>query len=363
MVRLPLGLSTKPTDTMLLRIASTLLMGLLVMSACASPVDRALSGQELAEVQAPFVTGVAWLSNGSIVVGTDGPEPTLASNTLWLIPPGERDPRRLTIPEDDDSLCFLVEYVAPQELPDGRLGLLRWCELDPPGSGDEFSLVAYDMDHDTLESLAPVPFLAAFFSWNPTMERAVASNQDASCMGMTWVRGGGEPIVIRDGDRTFRAEEGIETFGPDCQGIRAGLPAWSPSGETILFLASPASADLEDPFDRASSPWNLHALDVATGAVRTLVTGIEDPATSPAWARSGMWVALYGKINGREGVWLVDPRDGHLEWVTAATSTDVAWSPEGDRLLTARNGGDPLAVRDVASELLVYDISDVLRDP
>jgi hypothetical protein len=113
----------------------------------------------------------------------------------------------------------------------------------------DISLVRYDMQTRTQSILVSqaLPVNPTEFTWDPTMTRGLFSVTSSICAGIGAMTRHGLvdlSLAINVGDRVHRLDENLHTPGSaDCSGqIKADLPAWSPDGSRIAFLASPADS-------------------------------------------------------------------------------------------------------------------------
>jgi dipeptidyl aminopeptidase/acylaminoacyl peptidase len=160
----------------------------------------------------------------------------------------------------------------------------------------------------------------------------------------------------------------------------ASAPVWSPDGATIAFttlvhpdrgLETGAPAASEDPYDRFNrdvlvvtrTRWKSDALgllgdyvrQVATvaadgGPVRLLTEAPHDLA-APTWSPDGRTLAVAGNLRPRgdqeraSAIYLLDVEDGgaprELFSLAEMRGTDLAWSPEGDRIAVCGHDDAP----------------------
>lgn len=235
-----------------------------------------------------------------------------------------------------------MDYFNPGRLPDGRLGFVKWCTLS--ASRISVSLMAYSTQRNQIEILASVAFNLARYSWNPTLESAVISRSDELCSGITLLTRDGLhhfTTLIGKGEKSFRLDEEFKrNVARGCKGTGlADWPAWSPSGDSIAFFASPQSVGLEH-FDKPEAPWNLYLMNPDGEKLRELVSEIKHPRAL-SWSPTGSWLAFSGSVDTRgTGVWIFSLGSGELERVADVSVDWLEWSPEGDRLVGARKSPD-----------------------
>ncbi len=121
-------------------------------------------------------------------------------------------------------------------------------------------------------------------------------------------------------------------------------PRPAPDGRAVAFLFRPEG----DP-----NRYDLCAVEVATGQVRTLASLPKEKHWSAQWAPDGRRIAFLSQRGGWNDLWLVDADGGNLRQVTrlGADVGDIAWSPDGTRIACTVNheGSYDLALVDVES--------------
>ncbi len=266
-----------------------------------------------------------------------------------------------------DSGCRFTVYLHATGLPDGRVGLLRHCVSPEVVRPDTLSLVAYDVRTREVQPLvAATTRFNVTQTWNPTMDRGLATYSSLICAGMTWVTPAGfEPLtaVVRDGTRSWRLDEVFwQDPARDCgDQARADWPAWSPDGRSVAFFASlPARGVLGQ--SRLSLPWDLYLLDPATRETQRVLVGLKDPR-GLAWSPDGTWLAFSQdwreeRSPAGQGTWLFAPRTGDLRRLTTTNVDWLAWSPDGRRIVGVRTG--PVPPRGLPpSDLLLFDVPEL----
>jgi Tol biopolymer transport system component/predicted Ser/Thr protein kinase len=151
-----------------------------------------------------------------------------------------------------------------------------------------------------------------------------------------------EPVFSPDGDRiAFRSERqggGLYVMGrmgesPKRVSDSGFNPAWSPSGEEVVF----ATEDVLTPFGRSSIS-ELWIANVNSGQKRLLFKG---DAVQPSWSPHGKRIAYWG-LRGdtaQRDIWTLPAAGGEPIYVTndAAVDWNPFWSPDGKYLYFLSN--------------------------
>jgi Tol biopolymer transport system component len=100
-------------------------------------------------------------------------------------------------------------------------------------------------------------------------------------------------------------------------------PRFSPDGKQLAFVSDRSGDD------------NVWLLDLASGAVRPLTTGVDAGYLSPEWTPDGQYIVVSRSVplQGLEKLWLYHVRGGR--------GLEMAGGPAGLRLLGAAFGNDP----------------------
>ena len=294
--------------------------------------------------------GPVWPVDDWIVVTYDG-DPLVAEHPPWRFRPdvGALEPLRLP----DDGACRRTLYEGIQALPDGRLGVVKYCEgipsADPSTHLGSMHFMAYDLATGDLERLVQEPwrFGVGGYSWNREMTRGMVAHDSAICASLAWLtpqRVEDATIVVEDGGQRWRLDALFQRRGSEgCDDLgRARGPAWSPAlaGGPIAFFASPPATGVSGQ-GRIDSRWGLFLMDPVALAPRKVLADLRRTA-NPVWSPDGRWLAFSAQMpDGAVGLWLFSPASGTLKLLTAAPMDLVAWSPDGSRIagLFDLNGG------------------------
>jgi hypothetical protein len=272
-----------------------------------------------------------------------------------------------------DPICqHALTYQFPATLPDGRLGLVKWCITQWPTQSEEDSLqylVAYDWQTESIEQIVsgPLPDIGANdFSWNPDMSRGV---QAAGSLFQTlyWLAPDGvEPmtITISRGRRSWSLDENYYSMLNRDNNHDIGIaraPSWSPDGQTIAFFASPAAVGRSGQ-SRAMGEYQLYLMDPNELEPRPALAGVYY-AHRLHWSPDNQWLLFTGEAGPRriKGIWLFSPAQNDLELIAEGSFRDIAWSPDGLKVtaIHCRQEDWPECKQ---QEILQFDVSEVIKE-
>jgi WD40 repeat protein len=307
---------------------------LCLLAACgATPRDPPPPGERQ---RAPhgFLTGTAWLPDGRIYFARS--KDLLATLELWRLAPGRRAER---VPTPQLRGCRRTEYRLATALPDGRLALERDCTARDAYSS-RVDVVALDPRTRRMEMLLALGRRnPSAISWRRDGRSGYVAYSGGFCSGIApFTRAGlgrfRRPVTV-DGhtwqlDRIFR-----QSPGSDCTSEgRADQVVLSGDGRTVVFLASPESQG-SGGIARLDHPWNLYVWAPSHESPRRVVEGFDDHrglALSP----DGRTVAVSGRRDDDEGLWLIHLRSGRMETLGQGELSGPSFSPDGDRLAVIR---------------------------
>jgi hypothetical protein len=250
-------------------------------------------------------------------------------------------------------------------MPDGRVGLVKTCDLDSSTSPipTSYSLVAGSLESGSIEPLvtsSPLGFLRSFapptLTVSPEMDMAIVGAGNFLCGSIAMVDHQGLrylPVTIREGYRSWSLDDYFLNDDRLCTGIgRADVPAWSPDGQHVMFAGSPLSIGI-DGQGRLDAPWNLYLMDVQNWEPRVVLRNVLYPSQL-SWSPDGRWLAFGGYFSdGTEGTYLLQPEDGRLTRISSAFLISPAWSPDGTAIAGIR---EPSDVGDFG-DLVVLDVT------
>jgi len=309
-----------------------------------------------------YVSTVAWPRGEQIFVGYVRAEVVTLPEVRQLKTDGSEF---VTVTLPADSACRRTQYQGFGVLRDGRLGVVKICDL-PVGASPSasYGAVAYDTHSGAVEQLFPLEdkLHPSGLSFNRTNDRAVTAQGGSVCGTIAYLTCNGvEPISasVTDGTRQWRLDDYFRRKpGDDCSAIgRADGPDWSPDGRQIAFTAFPEAIGRSGP-DRLEVPGNIYLMDAATLSVHELVHDVRDPA-GVSWSPDGNWLAFSASdIPGHGGgTWLVSASSGSFVRVSDRSMTQMVWSPGGSQLLGLWDNGQ--GTWPPQTELDVFDVQSV----
>lgn len=314
-------------------------------TSCAGSHVAAL-GEAVFSARNMLIASPSWLDDGYVYFPASPPAIDNAArpDEIWRVKPGEPAERvdtRWPAPMD----CIWPQYGNFDRLPDGRLGLVRWCK-NPDGPPIGASIVAIDAATGRQQVVVSYPNghpTPNMFAFNPGLKTGVIADNELSCGAMmpTTDHSAGRfagPVTLSG--RTWSLEDGyatLTTTSCDKYGRVAG-PKLTPQG-LLVFVASPTSQGLSgDP--RINQPWNLYSWDMK-GQPTTIATGFGN-LTGMALSRDGTRVLITARHAGHVGLWLVDVGSGRARLVGASAHlADPTFSPDGNTAITVWEPGDP----------------------
>jgi hypothetical protein len=310
---------------------------LLVLAGCAPIGDgQPKASVAMRQVRTPegVLFGTAWLRDGWIYFGHQAGI-TDKDDQTWRVLASGGEPQRLGLP--DRSGCRITEYLRADSLPDGRLGLARFCEAFAPGDPTRIDSGAFDPHTGRYEPLAPLGDVnPSKVTWRADLRSGYVSHTSGICAGLAPLTRRGaqrfpQPVTLQG--RTWRLEDDVVLpADEDCSGRgRADLPVLAPDGSRLYFLGSPESMGVSG-FARLDQPWSLYRWSPPGGSPKLLLGGLNDPlglAISP----DGRALALGAKRHGRFGLWLVNTSDGSTNHLASGEFGGPSFSPDGRHLV------------------------------
>jgi WD40 repeat protein len=256
--------------------------------------------------------------------------------------------------EEDNNLSYLdlpqgsnckhAKYRFPTQLPDGRLGLIKWCVTDNVFTDTSY-MVAYDWKTSEIEQIVQNPLrhfdIAQCFSWNPDMTKGIQRVSNGLTGTLNWLTAAGpEPvkITLREGDRVWDLAKDYEENGSR-EGGTISCPTWSPSGDKIAVFVSFDAMGVEG-IPRLDKPSSLMLIDPVSGDSESVLAGVY--YAIPKWSPDGRKIAFTGYLenglrnyqeNEPYGLWVFDIETRLLQLIAKEKYyEDFAWSPDSQRL-------------------------------
>lgn len=266
---------------------------------------------------------------------------------------GDTSTRYLDL-EQDSGCGTITQYRFPTQLPDGRLGLIKWCVTDNAFTYASY-MVAYDWGTGRVEQIVQNPLkhfdLAQCFSWNPDMTKGVQRVSNGLVGTLNWLtRIGPEPVYItlREGDRVWDLAKDYDENG-SIEGGRVSCPSWSPNGDKVAVFISFDAMGV-DGIPRLDKQMQLILITPETEDTESVLSGVYYPK-SIQWSPDGRKIAFIGYVeNGfvdyqgdePSGVWVFDvearvlsliAKEGYfkdLSWSSDSANIAVIWCNDSD---------------------------------
>lgn len=300
------------------------------VSACGGNAPDAQSpsavGLNATRMAAPhgLLSGLAWLSDGSIVTSLFTSAPSGTTAELWEV--GSAVEAHV-LPVSEAAGCRLSLQLRPYARPDGSLIYVREC-----GDGPAPQLRVWAASGQDRVLLEGVPSGIHGLSWDPLSGRALISQGSVICERLLWASSAGlaAPAVRVTGDeRTFDLSDPSSVTECSRTG-RAFLPAIDAQGRTAFF-GSTASVGV-DGQDRLDAPSRIYLITEGDEQASAASDDVYHPQ-SLRWSPDGQTLAFSGVIARRgAGIWILNLASGVVTPVVFGTYADVAWSPDGHRL-------------------------------
>jgi len=290
---------------------------------------------------------VAWLPDGRIYFGRAvdaGGRPE-----TWRIPASGGTAEQLRLA--DQPGCRLTKYLRVAALPDGQLGLARFCSKDPPLATDTG---AVDPRSGRYQPLAPLGDLnPSAVVWRKGLRSGFISYTTGTCAGLAPLSRRGPqrlpgPVTV-DG-RSWRLDEDVfAPGGADCTDRgRADLPVLSPDERLLYFVASPESVGVTGRA-RTTVPWNLYRWPLTGAQPQELTRGLGQ-SVGLAISPDGRALVFAGLRDGDFGLWLVDSSTRQVRRLAGGRFVSCTFSPDGRQVAA-------IADKDVDhSHLDVFDL-------
>jgi dipeptidyl aminopeptidase/acylaminoacyl peptidase len=332
----------------------------------ASPVPVQQVALDLKE---GWLGGIVWLRTGEFAVDYDAhPMGPGAHAEVWQLQPDGRNFHPITLPAQPG--CRRTLYHSMEALNDGQLGLSFICDA-PDGVLPVASYGAALYDPRTGATQIPVAGETLLnphsISWNPAIDRAIASDGSDLCGSLAWLTPRGAEAItmtIRHGseswhvDTYFREQDRVSSYDCTKDGMEAAAH-WSPDGRQIAFLGTPPDSSGRG----ATGPYPVRAvyvMDPLKLQPRPILDGLENTNLS-AWSPDSNWLAITAQdLQGHgAGSWLFRPSSGKIYRIAGERLDVLSWSPDGRRLVALKNVLTP-GTYPPQSTILIFDVRSVV---
>jgi WD40 repeat protein len=239
--------------------------------------------------------------------------------------------------EQDKRCSNITQYRYPTQLPDGRLGWIKWCVTDNVLTNASY-LFAYDWKTGQLEQIVQNPLkhfdISGCYSWNPGMTKGIQRVSNGLTGTLNWLtKNGPEPVhmILRDENRIWDLSKDFETNGSRAGG-RISCPSWSSTGNLIAVFGSLDAMGVSGSA-RLDKPSQLFLLDPKTQEAESVLSSIYLPK-SLEWSPDGQQLAFIGALaNELHGVWVFEAKTKSLTLLAKdGYFKDLGWSPDSRKL-------------------------------
>lgn len=309
------------------RFVATMMFALgVVMQGCNGSVEQR-SMLQIATLDGEYFL-VDVLSDGRFLIkGAANTTPDDEWGGLFILDNEQLHP--LELPKDTACLTG-THYSRPNLLPDGRIGLVKFCVdalSEPLADRGDHTLTAFDLDQHIVTPIMDgflYPGLQQSFTWNQDVSRGVMAvgTLDSTLYWLT--PEGPEPmqVTVGEGEATWSLAEALEqtTCTRECEpspppvGI-ASTPGWSPDGKTIAFTASPAAMSLQG-ISRVNAVYSLYLMDATELRPRAVIDDLYQPRLL-RWSPDGQKLLLDACVGSlsRCGIWLYSLQNRSLKQI------------------------------------------------
>lgn len=246
--------------------------------------------------------------------------------------------------------CNATRYGQANRLQDGTVAVNFECvQL----MGRRFGILFWHAESEEFEVVFefPIGFLATDFSFSPDKTNWVQESKGDGIFNELY-------HFSLDGEQ----ERVFSQFQ------RAGAPAVSPSGDSLVFAASLEGAQLSlNPFsglgDLAGAmyaPWNIYLQDQISGDLRLVFSDVQVPL-SIKWSPTGDLLAMAALYDEERGIWLFDSSGTWIARIWPETAS-FEWSPDGSQLLINQRGTEDAAMRSAPATIIDLNLIDELDE-
>lgn len=144
-------------------------------------------------------------------------------------------------------------------------------------------------------------------------------------------------------------------------------PAWSPGGETLLFVRSSEAQGKLEPGDIFGqySGGDVWRIDLASGKEQKVL----ENAFSPSYSPDGKWIAVDASWAGPRRIWIVNSQGSNPQQITSDTTEAVShvlprWSPDGKKIVFQNIETTKFDVKlvDIGSKNVEWVTNDLFQD-
>jgi Tol biopolymer transport system component len=341
------------SDQFAIRSNVIIILAVLGLTACGNVglefVEQPLSITPFLAPAGEFID-VAWLSDDwLVVVYKSDPTDPGPGRELWRLKLNSTEIQKLRPPKNERFECRSTFFTSPVSVSHTEFYFERECTTT---QGPHVDLLSFDVATDQSQLLRPyeLPFGAGRYAVSPDKTQIVA----ASNTGIA--------------DRLYVLED--KAYRPlDLEMDRAGLPAWAPNGQFIVFFGRKQMSSKLGPdwATESDSLWRmpancLSAADGCVGHIESILGNISSHrrvSLSP----SSCWAAVDGDFNGYgSGIWLIELASKTVYRIVEGRYSLPTWSPSGQQLmvLSPPERVNGISYPDIRLGLYVIDLSDLV---
>lgn len=226
----------------------------------------------------------------------------------------------MPLPDHPDCHPGLQGFVAPERLPDGRLGYMVVCRESAETTENSLYMMAYDMETEQAEMLLPYSLPApgtGRYVWSADMSRAVSGNGHGAYLseGLHWL-----------------SAEGMQDI--DVGLGQAFSPTWSPDQEQIAF-----SGAEDEGYPGLREKYGIYLMSPDDSQSRQLLVKGRYGTTNLNWSPDGRWIVFTAdgpRLNSYNSLLLLGVESGQISELGRTLGktgfASPAWSPDSRQL-------------------------------
>lgn len=206
-------------------------------------------------------------------------------------------------------------------------------------------------------------FESSDYSFDPKGDRVIVGF-GSLFSGMYWFDSHGATPVTGTatwGKSSFELADAFDHYQPGGYEITgdAKEPVWSPTYDTIAFLANTNSTNLAGP-ERLYGPWQLCFIDYASAGVNCK-TNVNNLPIRPCWSPDGRYVLIGSQESKDSGaaLWIYSLDSNRMWKLADGLFYDVLWTSDATQIVTVRAEDD----NPMKSHVWIYDVTMYTEAP